>query len=133
MMQKMLFVATAVGEGSTGLLLLAQPALVTELLLGPGRTAAEGQFMGRVAGAALLAIGVTSWFARNEPRSPAQLGVLRGLITYNSAAGLVLALTGAIGGFSGLLLWPAVAVHVAFALWCVACARQQRAGNVHAV
>jgi hypothetical protein len=74
-----LMIVTALVETGTGLSLLVWPALVVVLLLGWRQAAPETRLIGRVAGAAVISIGVASWPARRDTRTPAQLGVLAGL------------------------------------------------------
>src|SRR5262249_36575021 len=75
----------------------------------------------RVAGAALLAIGVACWLARGDERSPAQLGLLAGVLIYDVAAAVLLAYAGLVLSMVGIALWPAVVLHTALAVWCVLC------------
>ena len=56
----------------------------------------------RVAGIALIALGVACW-----PGPP-----LVGMLTYSAAVTLYLAYVGFAGGLTGILLWPAVALHL---------------------
>ncbi len=72
---KTLLALTAVGEAVTGLVLLVYPPIVAWLLFAAEVTGVE-VVMSRVAGAALLAIGVVCWPARNDPGGAAQLGLL---------------------------------------------------------
>jgi hypothetical protein len=123
----LLFIVTALVEAATGLGLLVLPAVVFDLLLGLKEAAGEALFVGRIAGAALLAIGVASWSTRREESKPAQLGLLTGITIYNAATTALLAYAGAALGMAGLLLWPAVAIHAALAVWCVTCLRARRA------
>ena len=103
-MQKALIFA-AVAEVATGLALLIVPSLVGQLLLGE-------QLIGiaipvaRVAGIALIALGVACW-----PGSP-----LLGMLIYGAAVALYLAYLGFAGGLAGVLLWPAVALHAVFSI-----------------
>jgi hypothetical protein len=124
-----LMIVTALAETGTGLLLLVWPALVFALLLGWLQAAPETLLIGRVAGAAVISIGVASWPARHGARTPAQLGVLAGLLTYNVLAALLLAFAGAGLKMAGILLWPAVVYHAALAAWCVACWPHSRAAG----
>jgi hypothetical protein len=55
----------------------------------------------RVAGIALIALGVACW-----PGPP-----LLGMLIYSAAVTLYLAYLGFAGGFTGILLWPAVVLH----------------------
>jgi hypothetical protein len=112
-----LLIVTAFLELGTALLLLFVPAVPLALLLGVGETAPETLLVARVAGAALLAIGVASWLARNAERSPAQLGLLIGIQIYDWGAAALLAY-GALGlAMVGIALWPAVVIHAALAIW----------------
>jgi hypothetical protein len=61
--------------------------------------------------------------ARNDTRTPAQLGLLTGILIYNVAASMLLAFAGAVLEMTGVLLWPAVAVHAILAVWCFGCLR----------
>jgi hypothetical protein len=116
-----LMIVTALVETGTGLLLLVWPALVFALLLGWRQAAPETLLIGRVAGAAVISIGVASWLARHDARAPAQLGVLAGLLTYNVLAAFLLAFAGTGLKMVGVMLWPAVVYHAMLAAWCVAC------------
>jgi hypothetical protein len=91
----------AVGEAATGLALLIVPSLVGQMLLGEELTGVAIP-VARVAGIALIALGVACW------PGPPQVGML----TYSAAVMLYLAYVGFMGGLSGILLWPAVILHV---------------------
>jgi len=124
--RKLFLSVTALVEATTGLCLLILPALLFAVLLGLDPTTADAIFVGRLAGAALLAIGVASWMARVNERTPAQFGLLTGILVYNVAATLLLAYAGAVLKMVGVLLWPAVALHAVLAIWCFRCLRPER-------
>jgi hypothetical protein len=117
--RKLLLVVTAVVEGATGLCLLFLPALLFALLLGWQQAAIDANFVGRIAGASLLAMGIASWMARNDALTPAQRGLLTGILVYNAATAMLLAFAGVVLKMVGILLWPAVALHAILAVWCV--------------
>jgi hypothetical protein len=118
-----LFIATALGEGGTGLLLVVWPSVPLALLLGVEQSSPEALVSARVAGAALLAIGVACWLARGDHDRPAQQGLLLGVLLYDLAATVILAYTGWFSSLAGIALWPAAVLHGALAVWCVFCLR----------
>lgn len=77
----LLLAITAIIEAATGSALLVLPSIVVRLLLGaPLESSAEG-VIARVAGAALLALGVVCWLARNDTHSAAaRIGRLDGAL-----------------------------------------------------
>jgi hypothetical protein len=99
-MKKALMV-TAICEAATGLALLIIPSLVGQLLLGEELTGIAVP-VARVAGLALIALGVACW-----PGPP-----LAGMLSYSASVTLYLAYLGFAGGATGILLWPAVVLHV---------------------
>jgi hypothetical protein len=121
--RKLFLVITAFVEAATGLCLLILPAVLFAILLGLEQASTEAIFVGRIAGAALLAIGIASWMARTDTLTPAQLGLLIGILVYDTAASMLLAFAGAVLKMSGVLLWPAVALHAVLAVWCFSCLR----------
>jgi hypothetical protein len=92
----------AVLEAATGLALLVVPALVARLLLG-AELAGNSADIARVAGIAILALGVACW-PGFTPRC--------GMLTYGAAITLFLGYGGFAGRFGGVLLWPAVIAHL---------------------
>jgi hypothetical protein len=90
----------AIGEAVTGLALLIAPSLVGELLLGE-QLAGVAIPVARVAGIALIALGIACW-----PGPP-----LLGMLTYSAMVTLYLAYLGLAGDLTGVLLWPAVILH----------------------
>jgi hypothetical protein len=110
------FVVTAALEIGAGLVFLVAPALVIRMLFAASDIQ-TGVAIGRVAGAALLSLGAACWWARHDGGSAASSGLVSGLLIYNVAV-VALILTGSLGSRSPLL-WAAIAVHGAMALWCV--------------
>ena len=98
---KRVLIFAAVGEAGLGLALLLLPSLVGLLLFGQELTGIAIP-VARVAGIALIALGVACW-----PGTP-----LVGMLTYSAAVTLYLAYLGFAGGLTGILLWPAVVLHV---------------------
>jgi hypothetical protein len=99
-MKKLLALA-ALGEAATGLVLLVYPPIVVSLLFGAEITGA-GIVMSRIAGISLIALGIACW-----PGTP-----LLGMLTYSAAVTLYLGYLGFAGSLSGILLWPAVVLHM---------------------
>src|SRR5436309_10030508 len=85
---------TAIIETATGLGLMAVPSVVARLLLGSPLDTSAAVMLGRVAGAALLALGVACWLARDDTQSRAARGLVVAMLTYNIAATAVLAFAG---------------------------------------
>ena len=120
---KRFLILTAILEPATGLALIAVPAIVVRLLLGAEISGASIP-LGRVAGAALLALGVACWLARDDTQSRATRGLVVAMLMYNLVATAVLAFAGIGLGLHGVVLWPAVVLHAAMAVCCVACLRR---------
>ena len=120
---KRFLILTAILEPATGLALIAVPAIVVRLLLGAEISGASIP-LGRVAGAALLALGVACWLARDDTQSRATRGLVVAMLMYNLVATAVLAFAGIGLGLHGVVLWPAVVLHAAMGVWCVACLRR---------
>jgi len=99
-MRKVLVLA-AVGEAVTGVALLLVPSMVGQLLFGTELTGIA-VIVARVAGIALIGLGVACW------PGPSRAGML----TYSVAVTLYFAYLGFAGGVGGILLWPAVVLHL---------------------
>jgi hypothetical protein len=98
---KKVLVLAAVSEATTGLALVIAPSLVGRLLLGEELSGIAVP-VARVAGIALISLGVACW-----PGT-----ALAGMLTYSAAVTVYLAYLGFTGGSTGLLLWPAVGLHL---------------------
>jgi hypothetical protein len=110
------FVLSAVLEATAGLALLLSPTLVITLLLdGPVTHAAVA--IGRLAGAALLSLGVACWWARADAGSAASRALVAGMSVYNVVV-IAVVLTGSFGSPRRPILWLATLVHAAMAAWC---------------
>jgi hypothetical protein len=115
---------TAIIEAAAGLALMVVPSVVVRLLLGSELDAPTAVMLGRVAGAALLALGVACWLARGDTQSRAARGLVAVMFLYNVATVAILAFVGIGFGLQGVALWPAVVLHAAMAVWCIACLRR---------
>jgi hypothetical protein len=113
-MKKMLALVAA-GEAAFGLVLLVYPPIVVRLLFG-AEIAGVGIVMSRVAGIALIALGMACW-----PGPP-----LVGMLTYSAVVTLYLVYVGFSGGLTGILLWPAVVLHVVLATLLIRASTRDR-------
>jgi hypothetical protein len=116
---KSLYTVTAAIELGAGLALLCSPSATVVLLLGSGLDTSAAVMLGRVAGAALLALGVACWLARDDTQSRAARGLVVAMLIYNIVATAVLAFAGIGLGLHGVVLWPAVVLHAAMGVWCI--------------
>jgi hypothetical protein len=91
----------AAGEVLTGLALIIVPTLIGQLLLGE-ELAGTAVPIARVAGTALIGLGIACW------PGPPQVGML----IYSTVVTLYLAYLGLVDGVGGFLLWPAVVLHL---------------------
>ena len=117
---KNLLTVTGVLEAGTGLLLVTLPSRLATLLVGSSPDSPVALTISRVAGVALLALGVACWLARHDGRSRAARGLVGAMALYNTAILAVLVYAGIGLGLSGIGLWPTVLVHAAMTAWCVA-------------
>ena len=120
---KSLLIVTALIEAATGIALLVAPSVVVELLLGAGLSSPQSLVLGRIAGAALVSIGVACWMARKSEHSDARTGLVTGIFIYNVAVPVLLIYAAMADGMQGVALWPASILHVMLAVWCLLCLR----------
>ena len=100
-------IAAAIEAAATGLILLVGPVLFGRLIFG-AELSEPGQALGRLAGIALLGFALTSW------PDPSARSVARAMLTYNLLVTAYLGFLGIVGKPVGVLLWPAVAMHLLF-------------------
>ena len=98
-------------EIATGIALIGIPDLVARVLLGAGLSD-SGVAVARLAGVALLSLGLGSWPTADE----VTLSAVRALFAYNLLAALYLGYLRASGEFVAFLLWPACALHAVLAI-----------------
>jgi hypothetical protein len=115
-MKALLFVM-AVLESWTGAALLAAPSHVAFALVGAPLETSAGLLVANVAGAALLALGVACALM---PARRAGSALLLPMLGYNLAVAALLVHARLVLELSGIGLWPAVVLHAALAVWCVA-------------
>ncbi len=104
---------SSVIEMATGIALIATPLIIVRLIFGvrlPDGGAVAG--LGRLAGVALLCLGLACW---PDSRGTESRSGRRALFLYNLLVGLYLAFMGATTGLVGLLLWPGCALHLVLA------------------
>jgi hypothetical protein len=129
---KRLFVLNAVIAGGYGLALLMAADPILDLYgITPNP---EGVYMARWFGLELLAIGLTTWLARDAAESAGGRAVARALtVTYG--IGVVLAVWGTLSGPFNALGWIAVALNLllgsGFAYTLFITPRSVTAGELH--
>jgi hypothetical protein len=117
---KTLLTTTAAVEVGAGLALLGVPSVTASLLLGTPLETPAAIILARVGGAAILTLATVCWLTRGGGLGPSSRGLITAMTFYNFAVACVLAVASFSDGLHGILLWPAVAFHVAMGGWCVA-------------
>jgi hypothetical protein len=120
---KSLLVVTALLEAVVGVALTVSPGQPVSLLLGAALDSAGGLVVARVAGGALLALGLACWRARDAGQHDGARGIVAAMLVYNLVVAAVLVHASLGFRLSGIGIWPAVVLHLALAVWCIACLR----------
>jgi hypothetical protein len=109
-----LLICAAVLEGLAGMVLILAPGVAIVLLCGeaPG---ALSSMVGRLAGIALLSLGIACWGAHADEASPARTGTVRGITLYNAGAGLLLIAVATSWSSAGVVTWIAGILHLGLA------------------
>jgi hypothetical protein len=116
---KLLLIIAAVIEAVAGVALLLMPTVAVSALLGAPLDTPTNLVAGRIAGAALLALAIACWQARNGERGSPATGVVDAMSFYNFAAAIVLVYAGTRLDLRSALLWPAIVLHLGLGAWCV--------------
>lgn len=117
---KSLLTITALIEKGAGLALLGFPSEAVQLLLGSPLDSPCAILLGRLAGAALFALGMACWLARGDAQSRGARGLVAAMTIYNPVAVAILLFAGLCAKLAGVALWPAIILHAAMAVWCIA-------------
>ncbi len=110
---------TAVLEGATGLGILALPSALASLMLGSPLESPAAVAVARIAGVALLALGVACWRVRHDERGPSARGLVGAILIYNAGVIAVLVHHAVGTAMAGIALWPTVVTHAAMGVWCI--------------
>ena len=121
-----LLIASAFLEGVAGAALVLLPSLSVSILLGAPPDEPVAFSVTRGAGLALLSLSAAYWLARNDSESAAARGLVNAMLLYNCAFILLLGYARIGSGLNGIGLLPGILLHVAIAIWCVICLRQEK-------
>ena len=110
-------------EVGAGAALLLAPDLAIRLIFGSSGTA-PAVALTRVAGVAVLSLGVACWLARHDGTGAASRALMSAMLTYNAAL-VALVLTGSLGSIGPLLSVVAL-LHGGMAVWFVLLMRGAR-------
>lgn len=116
---KLLLTVMAIIEAPAGIALLVMPAAAVSMLLGVSLDTSAGLVAARIAGAALVALAIACWQARDGERGSPATGVGEAMLFYNFAAAMVLVYAGIRLDLRSALLWPAIVLHFCLGVWCV--------------
>jgi hypothetical protein len=99
------------------------PDVVVQLLFGAA-SAGTTLPIARLAGIALIALGIACWPDAVTGRAPRRARMA--MLAYNALAAVYLGVVAIPGDLRGPLLWPAVVLHAVMTVW-LATAREPRA------
>jgi hypothetical protein len=116
---KHLLIVTALLETFVGSALLVKPSATVSFLLGVPLEAPVGWAVARIAGVALVSLGIACWWARNGERGRAASGVVSAMLFYNLGAAAILLEAGLRSRLHGAALWPAIVGHQVLGIWCL--------------
>lgn len=124
MTRKFFLTVSAVIELGAGLALLGSPAAAVVMLTEVPPENSAATLVARIAGAALLTLGVGCGITRNDAQSRTAKGLAAAMLFYDFAAAAVLAHAGMTLAMQGVLLWPGVVLHSVMFIWGVICIRR---------
>ncbi len=124
---KWFLIVSALIELAAGLALLLLPSRAASSLF----DAPIALVLGRLAGLALVTLGVACWLARGEEKSRATTGLVAAMFLFNAGAVAIISYARLGLGLFTASIWPFALLHVVMAIWCVACLRRMRLREPH--
>ena len=109
-------IAADVEPIAAGLLLIVSPSLFSWLVWG-AQLSEVGQVLGRLGGIVLLALGAACW--SSPVMANYTTSAVRALLAYHLLVAVYLFYVGASSSLVGVLLWPAVLLHVTLGMLVV--------------
>jgi hypothetical protein len=113
-MPRYLLMLAAVLEVLAGLAFIFAPGPTARVLVG-AEPDGVALMIGRVAGVALLSLGIACWGASTDAGGAARTGTLNAITLYNAGAGLLLVAFAATGEAGGLVVWIGGILHLGLA------------------
>jgi hypothetical protein len=107
-----------------GLALAVFPSMSVSFLLGSPLDAPAGTVLGRIAGTALLTLGIACWLASHDSQSRAAAGLIAALLCYDAGVVIILLFAHFAMGLSGIFLFPAIVLHSGLGIWSLLCLRK---------
>ena len=123
---KALLTVKASVEILAGLAIALFPSKAVWFLFGAPLEAPSGLLLGRVAGVALLTLGIACWYALQDGQSRSVAGLIAALLFYDAAVVAVFLFARFLIGTAGIALWPAMVLHSILGIWSVVCLGQAR-------
>lgn len=123
-MRKILLQLIAAVEAGAGAGLILVPTAIVAFLIGGPVDSPTALVVTRLAGAALVTLGLVCWFASCDSESQVAIGVVTAMTFYNAAAAGLLLFARFGADLSGPGVWPAIVLHGALAAWCLSCVRR---------
>ena len=120
---RLFFVISAIGEIGIGIALMAMPEMLATMLVGASLESFGGVFVARLAGAALISLGIICLLGSFDADSRAAQAIAAGMLFYNIAAAALLVYARIGADMSGVGLVPAAVIHALLAIYCVVCLR----------
>jgi len=114
---KALLIVMAVGELLTGVALCIAPSVAISFLLNTSIGEDGGILVGRIAGIALVTLGLACWLSRNVAGT--SLVMVRAMIIYNLGVAAFFIYGNLAEHISGIGLWPVVFLHIVLGIWCI--------------
>jgi hypothetical protein len=121
---KVLLAVKAAVEALTGLALGLYPATLVALLIGAPLEGAAGIVVARVAGTALLTMGIACWQARKEGGSRAAIGLVEAMLVYDVLVVVIFLLARFYLRLSGIGLLPVALLHAGLGIWSLVCLKR---------
>lgn len=104
--------AAVIEAAATGIILLVRPSWFAWLVFGAEFSEA-GLALGRLTAIAMFGLSLATWTTSTARQS---VSSVRALLIYNALATIYLLYIGIGGQLTGILLWPAIALHAIFSI-----------------
>jgi hypothetical protein len=102
-----------------GIAFIVFPVFLSWLVLGVSLSEPAAVVVSRIAGVAVLSLGIVCWMVASEGRSKPGKSLVTGLAIYNTLVMMVMVYSITIQDFTSSGLWVVILLHAILAGWCI--------------